>query len=99
VVVYTGRPLQVKYWGVATLATPAALTPMPALAAARYAARVNRRPYARAAIHRYFLASGLTAANPQQPDGTDGRMPDRFVDPAPHTERTLLKTGRVWCRQ
>ena len=27
-VVNTGRPLQVKYWGVATPATPAALTPM-----------------------------------------------------------------------
>jgi len=26
--VNTGRPLQVKYWGVATPATPAALTPM-----------------------------------------------------------------------
>jgi len=25
----TGRPLQVKYWGVATPATPAALTHMP----------------------------------------------------------------------
>jgi len=80
VVVYTGRPLQVKYWGVATLATPAALTPMPALAAARYAARVNRRPYARAAIHRYFLASGLTAANPQRPCGTDGQTDGRPTD-------------------
>jgi len=29
-VVNTGRPLQVKYWGVATPATPAALTPMTA---------------------------------------------------------------------
>ena len=28
-VVNTGRPLHVKYWGVATSATPAALTPMP----------------------------------------------------------------------
>jgi len=28
--VNAGRPLQVKYWGVATPATPAALTPMPA---------------------------------------------------------------------
>jgi len=28
VVVNTGRPLQVKYWGVATPATPAALTLM-----------------------------------------------------------------------
>ena len=27
-VVNTGRPLQVKYWGVATPAAPAALTPM-----------------------------------------------------------------------
>ena len=66
--------------GVATLATPAALTPMPALAAARYAARVNRRPYARAAIHRYFLATGLTAANPQQPGGTDGQTDGRPTD-------------------
>ena len=30
-VVNTGRPLQVKYWGVATRATHAALTPMPAV--------------------------------------------------------------------
>ena len=40
-VVDTGRPLQVKYWGVATPATPATLTPM--LDPARYTSN-NKLP-------------------------------------------------------
>jgi len=65
-VVYTGRPLQVKYWGVATPATPAALTLMNVTLLAFAAAAPLLLSAGRAAIDRYLLPAIRTAANPQR---------------------------------
>jgi len=67
------------------LSTSAANVALPAIAARLMLAAVNR----------YLLAAGPTAANPQQQHAaagwdrrtdrrTDGRTPDRCTDPAPH---------------
>ena len=73
------------------------------------AARI-RRPHAaarlllstgRAAINRYLLPTGPTAANPQQRRAaagwdrqTDGRTDDRYIDHAPHAQRAAPKLAR-----
>ena len=47
-----------------------------------------------AAIDRYLLPAGPTAANLQQPDyGTDGRTPYRCTDPDPHATRAVSVVG------
>jgi len=63
---------------------------LPAVAAARRTAARLLLTAGRAAIDRYLLAAGPTAANLQQRHAvagcdygqTDGRMPDRCIDPA-----------------
>ena len=66
---------------------------LPAFAAERRAAAPLLLTTASAAIDRYLLPAGRTAANPQRRSAagelwdrrTDGRTDDRYIDPAAHT--------------
>ena len=77
------------------LPTSADNVALPAFVAAGRAVARLLLSTGRAAINRYLLASGPTAANPLQRRGvagrdgtdtrTDGRTHDSCIDPAPHT--------------
>jgi len=77
-----------------------------ALLAARRAAAWLRLTAGRAAIDRYLLAAGPTAANPQlqraavrwdrQTDRqTDGRTPDSCIYPAPRIQYTMRAVPKI----